>query len=168
LVTEFGVDKGGPPVEKKILLAVDDSVHSRHAIGYAVRMSSVAEDFTWTLFHVQPTISQFLLDEAKTDNKAIAELKKIIRKNAEDARGILEKYKAQMVRTGIADKRINVATQPKMLGLVKDILDRAERGLYDAIVVGRRGLSRVQKAFMGSVSRYVLDRTSNRALWLVS
>ena len=49
-------------------------------------MSSVAEDFTWTLFHVQPTISQFLLDEAETDYKAKAELKKIIRKNAEGAR----------------------------------------------------------------------------------
>ena len=51
MVTELADEKGGPPVEKKILLAVDDSVHSRHAIEYAVRMSSVAEDFTWTLFH---------------------------------------------------------------------------------------------------------------------
>jgi len=154
-------------VEKKILLAVDDSVHSRHAIEYAVRMSSVAEDFTWTLFHVQPTISQFLLHEAKTDYKARAELKKIIRKNAEDTQGILEKYKAQMVRTGIADKRINVATQPKVLGLVKDILDRAERGLYDAIVVGRRGLSRVQKAFMGSVTAKLVEHSRVIPVWVV-
>lgn len=154
-------------MEKKILLAVDDSVHSRHAIEYAVRMSSVAEDFTWTLFHVQPTISQFILDEAKTYYKARVELKKIIRKNAEDAQGILEKYKAQMVRTGIADKRINVATQPKVLGLVKDILDRAERGLYDAIVVGRRGLSRVQKAFMGSVTAKLVEHSRVIPVWVV-
>jgi nucleotide-binding universal stress UspA family protein len=154
-------------VEKKILLAVDDSVHSRHSIQYALRMSSVVSDFTWTLFHVQPSISQFLLDEAKTDRKAKAELKKIIRKNAEDAQAILERYKAQMVRTGIADKRISVATQPKALGLVRDILDRAERGLYDAIVVGRRGLSRVQKAFMGSVTAKLVEHSRVVPVWVV-
>jgi hypothetical protein len=44
---------------KKILLAVDDSIHSRHAVQYAVRMSSVVKDVTWTLFHVQPTIVIF-------------------------------------------------------------------------------------------------------------
>lgn len=154
-------------MDKKILLAVDDSIHSRNAIQYALRMSSVVSDFSWTLFHVQPSISQFLLDEAKTDLKAKAELKKIIRKNAEDAQAILERYKAQMVRTGIADKRVSVATQPKALGLVKDILDRAERGLYDAIVVGRRGLSRVQKAFMGSVTAKLVEHSNVIPVWVV-
>ncbi|UCG80128.1 MAG: universal stress protein [Desulfobacterales bacterium] len=154
-------------MEKKILLAVDDSIHSRHAIQYAVRMSSVAIDLTFTLFHVQPTISQFLLEEAKTGFKARAELKKVIRKNAQNAQGILEKYKAEMVRTGIVDKRIDVATQPKVLGLVKDILDRAERGLYDAIVVGRRGLSRVQKAFMGSVTAKLVEHSRVIPVWVV-
>ena len=167
MVTELADEKGGPPVEKKILLAVDDSIHSRHAVQYTVRMSSVVKDVTWTLFHVQPTISQFLLDEAKTDLKARAELKKIIQKNAEKAQGILDKYKAQMVRTGIADKRINVATQPKVLGLVKDILDHAERGLYDAIVVGRRGLSRIQKAFMGSVTAKLVEHSRVIPVWVV-
>jgi len=154
-------------VEKKILLAVDDSVHSRHAVEYAVRISSVVKDFTWTLFHVQPSISQFLLDEAKTDLKARAELNKITRENARVAQGILEKYKAQMVRMGIADKRIAVATRPKSLGLVKDILDHAEQGLYDAIVVGRRGLSRVQKAFMGSVTAKLVEHSRLIPVWLV-
>jgi nucleotide-binding universal stress UspA family protein len=154
-------------VEKKILLAVDDSVHSRNAIQYAVRMSSVVKDFTWTLFHVQPSISQFLLDEAETDRKAKAELKKIIRKNAESAQAILEKYKAQMTGTGVAEKRISVVTQPKVLGLVKDILDRAERSLYDAIVVGRRGLSRVQKAFMGSVTATLVEHSRVVPVWVV-
>ena len=63
-------------MEKKILLAVNDSIHSRHAIQYAARMSSVVKGLTYTLFHVQPTISQFLLDEAKTDVKTRNELKK--------------------------------------------------------------------------------------------
>ena len=154
-------------MEKKILLAVDGSVHSRHAVHYAVRMSSVVRDFTCTLLHIQPCLSQFLLDEARTDFKAKAELKKVIRRNAEDAQSMLEKYKAQMVRMGIADKRIDVVTQPRLLGLAKDILQRAQEGLYDAIVVGRRGLSRVQKAFMGSVTAKLAEHSRVIPVWIV-
>ena len=95
-------------MEKKILLAVDDSIHSKHAIQYAARMSSVVGDPTYTLFHVQPTISQFLLEEAETDLKARAGLKKVIRKNSDEAQALLEKYKGQMVRMGIADKHIDI------------------------------------------------------------
>jgi nucleotide-binding universal stress UspA family protein len=154
-------------VEKKILLAVDGSIHSKHAVHYAVRMSSVVRDFTCTLLHIQPCLSQFLLDEARTDFKAKAELKKVIRRNAEDAQSMLEKYKAQMVRMGIADKRIDVVTQPRLLGLARDILQRAQEGLYDGIVVGRRGLSRVQKAFMGSVTAKLAEHSRVIPMWIV-
>jgi len=154
-------------MERKILLALDDSIHSMRAVKYAVSLSSLVKEATFTLFHVQPTISQFLLDEAKTDFKARAELDKLVHKNAEHARGILEKYKAQMVRIGIADKCIDVATQPRLLGLVKDILEHAEKRRYDAIVVGRRGLSRVQKAFMGSVTTKLVEHSGVIPVWVV-
>jgi nucleotide-binding universal stress UspA family protein len=160
-------EKGGSLMEKKILLAVDDSIHSKHAIQYAVRMSSAVKDLTFTLFHVQPAISQFLLDEAKTDFKANAELKKAIRKNTEHAQGILEKFKGQMVRMGIDGKHIEVTTQPKLLGLAKDVLERARQGLYDAIAVGRRGLSRVQKTFVGSVTAKLVEHSTTTPVWVV-
>jgi len=154
-------------MERKILLALDDSIHSMHAVRYAVSLSSLLKEAAFTLFHVQPTISQFLLDEAKTDFKAKAELDKLIRKNAEHARGILEKYKTQMVRMGIGEKCIDVAARPRLLGLVKDILDHAEKGRYDAIVVGRRGLSRVQKAFMGSVTTKLVEHSGIIPVWVI-
>ncbi len=153
-------------MEKKILLAVDDSIHSKHALRYAVMMSSVVKELTYTLFNVQPTISQFLLDEAATDFKARAVLKRVVRKNAESARALLEKRKAQMVRAGIAEKRIDVVTRQKLLGLAGDILDCAQQGLYDAIVVGRRGLSSVQKAFMGSVTANLTSHCTINPVWV--
>ncbi|NVM23279.1 MAG: universal stress protein [Desulfobacterales bacterium] len=154
-------------MDRKLLLAVDDSIHSKHAVKYAVRMASVAKDLTYTLFHVQPIISQFLLDEARADFKAEAELKKVIRKNAEDAMGILENYKAQMARMGIAEDCIDVATRPRVLGLAKDVLDHAEQGIYDAIVVGRRGLSRAQKLFMGSVTAKLVEHSMVTPVWMI-
>lgn len=154
-------------MDKKILLVVDGSIHSTNSIAYAVRICSVVRELTYTLFYVQPTISQFLLDEAETDLKAKAELEKGIRKNAEFAHGILEKHKARMVGMGVAEKRIETATQKKVLGICKDILDCAQQGLYDAILVGRRGLSRIQKTFMGSTTAKLVEHSRVIPVWVV-
>ena len=154
-------------MQKKILLAVDDSIHSRHTVQYAAGMSSLVNDLTYTLFYVQPMISQFLLDEATTDSKSRIELEKVMRKNSEASRNLLEKHKAQMVGLGIKDEHINVVTRPRSLGLAKDILDCAQQGLYDAIVVGQRGLSGVQKAITGSVTANLASHCAIIPLWVI-
>jgi len=41
-------------MEKKILLAVDDSRHSRNTIHYAVNVSSFVKNLHYVLFNVQP------------------------------------------------------------------------------------------------------------------
>ena len=64
--------------------------------------------------------------------------------------------------------RIETITTPSIHGIVKDMLGFAQTKGYDAIVVGRRGLSKIQEKLMGSVSRYIISNTANRALWVVS
>lgn len=154
-------------MEKKVLLAVDDSLHAKNAIAYAVRVGAVARNLSYTLFHVQPGISQFLLDEARTSSQANAELKKVIRKNAADALAILEKFKEQMVRSGVDAARIELETKPKALGRAKDIIERGQQGLFDAIVVGRRGLTRTQKLLMGSLTANLVEHSRVIPLWVV-
>ena len=60
-------------MEKKILLAVDGSNHSARAVDYASEMFTHGKDFFYTILHVQPMISEYLLDEAKKDARANAE-----------------------------------------------------------------------------------------------
>jgi nucleotide-binding universal stress UspA family protein len=146
---------------------VDISVYARHAIQYAAQISSVVKDLTYTLLHVQPAVSGFLLDEADKDLGAKQQLKRILRKNREEAEKILEKYKADMIRMGIAQDRIELATQAKSLGLAKDVLDRAQEGLYDAVAVGRRGLTKTQRAFMGSLTADLVVHSKVIPVWVV-
>ena len=154
-------------MEKKILLAVDDSIHSVHAVEYAVRMASVVGNLTYTLLCVQPTLSQYLLEEAERDLKVKAEMKKVIRRNVEMAYEVLEKHKARMVRMGIVEERIQADTRPKILGIAKDILDYAQQGLYDAILVGRRGLSRLQQTFVASVAAKLVAHSAVIPVWVI-
>ena len=154
-------------MNKKILIAVDDSIHSKNAIRYASNMAAFVKDVNYTLFHVQPTISQYLLDEAEKDRAAKAELKKIVEKNTEAGNNLLEEHREQMIKMGVATQSVDIVTQPRMAGLAKDILRYSHSGLYDSIVMGRRGLSGLQEAIMGSVSANVLEHSNSIPIWLI-
>lgn len=154
-------------MDKKILLAVDDSLQSKYAVKYAAAISSSVKDLHYVLSHVQPMISHYLLDEAQKSLQARAELDKVLKKNDESARKILGQYQKDMVRMGIDKNRIEIVTQPRKLGLAKDIIDFAHVGRYDAIVVGSRRMSRLQKVFMGSVSANLLEHSEYIPVWIV-
>jgi nucleotide-binding universal stress UspA family protein len=117
--------------------------------------------------HVQPTISEYLLDEAKKSSQAYAELDKVNQKNSETASHLLEKYKEQMIALGIAEADIQLKTQARMLGVAKDILVFSTAGHFGALIMGRRGLSGLGEVFIGSVSANVVDHSTDTPVWLV-
>jgi len=152
---------------KKILMAVDNSIHSNQSLHYAAKMIGGSGDVTFTLFHGTPMISQYLLAEARANPKANASLKKVIKKNIAEAQVLLEKQKKRMMTRGVPDERIEMVAQQRMIGRSRDILEYARQGVYDAIVVGRRGLSRIQKTFMGSTSADLLESADVIPVWMV-
>lgn len=154
-------------MEKKILIAVDDSRHSENALRYAAALRETVNDLKYLLFHVQPTISQYLLDESRQKPSAYNELKKLMAKNNQAAQALLEKDKQLMASLGIPDADIQLQTQPRQFGVAKDILEHGTAMLYDAILVGRRGLSGLADVFLGSVSANIVDNSQLIPVWLV-
>ncbi len=154
-------------MNRKILVAVDDSIYSKYAVTYAAKMASVSSKLNYTLFHVLPAISTYLLDEAKTDFKAKAELRKIMQKNEIKAKRFMDNYKEHMIRLGIGEDRIEIVNQPKMMGHARDILERAQKNLFDAICIGRRGLTKLQETFSGSATRKLLQHSQLIPVWVV-
>jgi nucleotide-binding universal stress UspA family protein len=154
-------------IEKKILLAVDDSIHSRQALAYAARMRQVIPGLSLALFHSQPAVSQFLVDEARRHGTARAELNRVMARNAEAARALLDRSRELLVRAGVPEAAVESVSQPRQQGPAKDILDLAQHGLYDAVVVGRRGLGSLQRMVMGSVSVHLVENSQLIPVWLV-
>ncbi|WP_419658976.1 UspA domain protein [Desulfosarcina variabilis str. Montpellier] len=154
-------------MEKKVLIAVDDSRHSENALRYVAGLSESVSEMKFVLFHVQPTISQYLMDEARTKPSAYAELKKLEKKAHQTAQDLLQKDKALMISLGIAEENVQAITLPRKFGAAKDILEYGTALLYDAIVVGRRGVSGLAEVFMGSVSASVLDNSEVLPVWVI-
>jgi len=154
-------------MQKKILLAVDDSSPSKRLLQYAVTMSSVITNLHVVLFHIQPLISLFLQEEAKKKAGAKKDLDRIIEKNKAAARALLDDYKAILTDRGISAERIECITRTRNLGYAKDIIECAQTKLYDAILVGRRGVSGIQKMYSGSVTSDILEQSQVIPVWLV-
>ena len=154
-------------MQKEIMIAVDNSRHSKVAVDYAIGINQAVKDVKFTLMHVQSTISQYLLDEAKSKPQAYAELEKVNRKNAEVSRRLLDKYKNQMVNAGLTMDNIQLKSRPRVLGVAKDILQAGTDGRFDALILGRRGLSGLQDMFIGSVSANIVNNTTDTPVWLV-
>ena len=154
-------------MQKKILLAVDKSQPSGKALNYAAQLSSTIDDLHYVLLHIQPMISLFLRDEARKSAAARKQLKKVAGDNETAAGELLDGCRAVLEGSGIPGDRIECVTRIRKLGYAKDIIEFAQDGQYDAVVVGRRGISGLQKMYAGSVTTDILEQSQVIPVWLV-
>ena len=154
-------------MEKRILVAVDGSIYSRKAIEYIVQMESVIKDLNYILLNIHPKISEFILEDARVGGKARSVLKEVTARNQENSLRILNNAKSIMIKLGVDENQIETVSRPTDRGTAKAILDYGRKSLCDAIVLGRRGISRLAEMFMGSVTNSVLEHTSVTPVWAV-
>ncbi len=154
-------------MRKKVLIAVEQSIHSQHALAYAAGMAGIIREIDFVLLHVQPVVSGYLTEDALKSPKARAELDAVNRKNQADAQALLEKCRQQLSEKGVAAGCIETKTVRRQAGVADEILNAAEAGDYDALLIGRRGLSGFQELFMGSVTANLLPHCKRIPLWLV-
>lgn len=154
-------------MQKKVLIAVDNSNPSQGLIQYAAQMSSVINNLHCVLLHIQPMVSLFLQEEALKKASAKKELDGVLQRNEKSARKLLNDYKSELEGKGIAAERIECITRTRNLGYAKDIIELARNKLYDAVLVGRRGISGIQKMYSGSVTSDILEQSQVVPVWLI-
>ncbi len=155
-------------MEKKILIAVDDSRHSINAVRYAVQMAGRVANLRFVLFHVQPIVSSFLQDEARKDARARKQLNQVVQANEAAANKTVAACRDEMINSGIDSDCIECVTRKRNIGFAKDIIEYALQKRYDAVVAGRRGLSRLEKLYAGSVTTNILEQSQVIPVWLVN
>ena len=111
-------------MEKKVLLAVDGSVNAMEAVHYAAQMASTIPDLQFVLMYVQPTLSQYLLDEARIKPNARKALEKAMKINELKADDILSQAVQRLKRKGVDESRLaeyNEINSKAQLRLVSEV-----------------------------------------------
>ena len=154
-------------MEKKILIAVDDSRHSENALRYAASLHETVNDSKFVLF---PRAAHDLsVPVGRSQNQARGQccIEKADAQEPPGGRGTAEKHRALLTSQGVSDADVEQLTLPRKSGVAKDIIDYCTVKQYDAVLLGRRGLSGLAETFIGSVSANVVDNSPLIPVWLV-
>ena len=154
--------------KRQILIAVDGSQDSFTATRYVAKICHPAS-IRVSLMHVMPTAPETFWDLEKADyfrGEAGSHFPKWKEERKEMAQAFLAKAKTNLVKAGVAESEVRVILQERQVGIARDILAQSAHG-YDAMVVGRRGLSEFQESYLGSVSQKIVEGIKDVPLWLV-
>lgn len=149
------------PLNKNILIAVDDSDNSRRAVQYVGYLLGNMKAVHVTLLHVipEPDEDYFPEDEQK---------QLWLKKYREKLEAILDEYAQMLVADGFTEdaveKRLPLRYCPSMAECI--LAERDERQ-YGTIVVGRQGLSRKEEFLFGSISSKIVNHARRCTVWVV-
>lgn len=156
-------------MEKKILIALDDSENALRAVEYVA--NSFNTDHSITLFSVvldtpaicdmnSPSLTPYFLSQKETFC-LLEDQKKLLAKEA------LQKAKELLLKAGFEERKVTIKVVDKKKGIARGIVNEANAD-YDTIVLGRRGLSSIKEFFLGSVPLKVLQSAGNISVLLVN
>lgn len=140
-------------LRSKVLLPSDGSDTSMKAAAYAARLMTINPEMKLTVLVVVPE-SSGLIDVKDEEKEFFAKMD-----SAMEAKGkeILEKTVQVFTNEGLHVEGITEKGDPAGV-----ILEHAERGGYDHIIMGSRGVSELRGVALGSVSHKVIHLANCR------
>ncbi len=137
----------------KILIPVDGSKNSKRAMYIAAEIGRLFNS-ELTLLNV---VSKLQVPEIRgVDFGILKDYYPVLSKNSE--------YLLAEAAKKIEDYPFNIKLESKVGSIADTINDVAEEGDYDIIALGSRGLGKISRAFIGSVSNAVLHHTKRSVL----
>ncbi len=147
-----------PKGKKRALLAYDGSFHSQEAVRYVAGIPAFRE-MEIVLLHVfQKTPDCYHdLELATPMGSRIREIRAWEIQEERNIEEALDKAKRVLLDAGVPEDRIRLDRRERKKGIARDIAAESTQG-YAAVVVGRKGVSRIRDLVMGSVSAKLLER----------
>ena len=147
---------------KNILVALDRSEDAMRAVDFVGELMS-GYDFKVTLLHVirdgEHIKSVFSHEPLPKEEVQTAE---------QNIRTVFDEAKRRLIDYGFKSDHVTSKVITGVSSPPRAIVQEAEQGGYSPIVIGRRGLSKFQEFFMGSVSNQVIQIGVEQAVWVVT
>jgi nucleotide-binding universal stress UspA family protein len=150
------------PQSHHLLVAVDESENSRRAVDYLAEWTACNEAVRVVLAHVVKEPSSDVLPDQDERDQYTGQKTKA-------AEGLLERTRKLLESRGVPGERMGsrVLSCAPPETVVDAILAEKERGDYDTIVLGRRGMSKREEYIFGSVTNRLIREVSDISVWVV-
>jgi nucleotide-binding universal stress UspA family protein len=163
----------GTTLPTKILVCMDSSEGAMAALNHLTQILDGWGKCQVTLFHAVRSFSgfrKFMHDvfTSENDKKKIDKLEQEFRVAAGLLEPAFDKAQANLITAGIDDSRISRKIVSGAANSANAIIEEAEKGGYDTIVVGRRGISHTEEFLMGRVSSKTIHLAKDKTVWVVN
>lgn len=154
-------------MQKKLLVAVDGSVYSTNTLHYLEQLFAHLDGIHLHLLSVVTCSS------SEAGSKWLDELELMSTLSNEEQRryATCKKYLRQAVdrlgRNGIGPDQVTTEVKISTTSPATEVLNVARKGLFDALVIGRRGVSKLEEFILGSVSNTMFEKCRDVPIWIV-
>jgi len=151
-------------MEKHLLVTVSEQQSAHYGVRFVGHLFSNKEGLRLTLYYTAPRAPAVWEGERTHDGITQSEQKAQEYKGK--GRKALEAARKELLRMGFKQEQLDTKLQVRQHSKVVDIIQEGEKGLYDAVVLGRRGLSWLAQTFDESTSQELLDKKATFPIWL--
>jgi len=151
-------------MDRHILLTISDEYSAMQAVRFTAGFFANTGHLHLTLLYVASNPKAGL-----TESEIIQDYGNLNRREAQTmslAQAALDKAAELLVAKHFPRANIHQKISLKQLGTANDIIQEGITGMYDAIALGRRGLSRLEEMIDDSVSRQVFTTPMDIPLWI--
>ncbi len=153
-------------MDRHVLITVSDQKSALHGVRFVGDFFSDKTNIKATLFYSAPKASQIAGSDKNTQSTSPKGNQE--KQQAEKGDEALAYAGAILTGKGFLEANLFYKSQTRVFSKVADIIQEGEKGAYDAVVLGRRGLSMLEEAFEESVSGRIFKEKVAFPLWLCS
>jgi len=156
----------------KILVALDSSSGAWRAVEYVAKSYGGTPGVQVTLLHILSGLPPAFWDDGHVLQDEEREVRQRLvaswRQDQENKwQNLVDQAHQHLCTAGLAKEAVTNKFKPKNYDVAEDIIAEVERGGFDTLVLGRRGLGKAKALLLGSVTRKVVDRAKGFAVTIV-
>lgn len=151
-------------MDRHLLVAVSEQKSALHGVRFVSHFFSDKTAIKSTFFYSCPKPPQLWDGEKSLD--ALRTKDSQGKKLEETGMKALESAISEGVKLGFPKENLHQILKNRVFTKVADIITEGEKGSYDAVVLGRRGIGMLEAAFDESVSHSLFKEKLSFPLWL--
>ncbi|MDY6904635.1 MAG: universal stress protein [Thermodesulfobacteriota bacterium] len=155
---------------RKILIAFDESENAMRAVDFVG--TNMPGESSVTLFHVVLDTESIcslhspeLVPYFKSQQAAFCTLED---KKKEVVGAAMESARNALIQCGFDANSVTTKVVNREKGIARDILAEIQKGEYDLVVLGKKGLSGIKEFIMGSIPQKIVQHASGASVLLVA
>ena len=145
-------------MERHLLITVSEKHDNLFGVRFVGAFFSHKEIMKITLLYLTPKPPGRFEADRETELQS--------KKSEATGRKALNAVKRELLKLGFTEEQIFTRIRARRLSKVNEIIQEGSEGRYDAVVLGRRGLSWLEHAFDESVTQALFEQQWDFPIWL--